>query len=151
VSPDIAAALVSILAHTGDENRYKRFVDEFKNAPTPQEEDRFMYALAMFRDEHLLKQTLEKTLNGEVRTQNAPYLVAKVLLNPSGREVGWTFIKENWKQILKTFPEASLTRMIEGVTGLCEKKYLDDVESFLQKNEMKQGKKTVEHTKRNCK
>jgi puromycin-sensitive aminopeptidase len=102
-----------------------------------------MYALAMFRHEHLLKQTLEKTLNGEVRTQNAPYLVAKVLLNPSGREVGWTFIKENWAQILKTFPEASLTRMIEGVTGLVEKKYLDDVTAFLQANEMKQGKKTV--------
>ena len=121
VSTDIAPALVSILAHNGGDDRYSSFVHEFKSAATPQEEDRFMYALAVFRHEKLLKQTLEKTLNGEVRTQNAPYLVRNVMLNPFGRKVSWDFLTENSPKIKETFPEVSLTRMFEGVTGFVEK------------------------------
>ena len=143
VSTDIAPALVTILAHTGSDDRYSSFVHEFKTASTPQEEDRFMYALSMFRHEKLLKQTLDKTLNGEVRTQNAPYLVRQVMMNPFGRKVSWQFITENWETITKTFPEVSLTRMFEGITGLVEKDYVSKTTEFLQSHPVKQGQKTV--------
>lgn len=143
VSTDIAPALVTIMAHTGSEERYSRFVHEFKSASTPQEEDRFMYALAAFRQDKLLKQTLEKTLNGEVRTQNAPYLVRQVMLNPFGRKVSWQFINENYPKIKETFPEVSITRMFEGITGLVEKDYLPKVTEFLKEHPVKQGQKTV--------
>lgn len=143
VSTDIAPALVTIMAHTGAEDRYSRFVHEFKTASTPQEEDRFMYALSAFRNEKLLKQTLEKTLNGEVRTQNAPYLVRQVMLNPFGRKVSWEFINQNYPKIKDTFPEVSITRMFEGITGLVESDYLPKVTEFLKEHPVKQGQKTV--------
>jgi puromycin-sensitive aminopeptidase len=143
VSTDISPALVTIMAHTGSDDRYSRFVHEFKTASTPQEEDRFMYALAVFPHASLLKRTLAKTLNGEVRTQNAPYLVRQVMLNPFGREVSWTFLNENWPKIKETFPEVSITRMFEGVTGLVENDYLPKVTEFLKQNPVKQGQKTV--------
>ncbi|HEY9676725.1 MAG TPA: M1 family metallopeptidase [Drouetiella sp.] len=143
VSSDIAPALVTILAHGGGEERYSNFVADYKAATTPQDEDRFMYALSVFRNEKLLKQTLEKTLTGEVRTQNAPYLVRQVMLNPFGRTVSWEFLNENWPKIKETFPEVSITRMFEGVTGLVEKDYFDKVSTFLKANPVKQGQKTV--------
>lgn len=143
VSTDIAPALVAIKAHTGGDDQYSRFVHEFKTAATPQEEDRFMYALAQFPSEKLLKQTLEKTLNGEVRTQNAPYLVRQVMLNPFGRKVSWDFLNGSWPKIKETFPEVSITRMFEGITGLVEKDYLPKVTEFLKEHPVKQGQKTV--------
>lgn len=144
VSPDLAPALVTVMAHTGDENRYNEFVKEFRSASTPQEEDRYMYALAAFRHEGLLKQTLEKTINGEVRTQNAPYLVRSVMMNTQGREAAWNFVKERWPEIVGRFPNVSITRMFEGLTALVSPHHLKEVQEFFLAHEIKQGRKIIE-------
>jgi len=134
ICADVAPALISILAHTGDERRFTVFTKEFKEAKTPQEEDRFLYALGSFRDSKLLGLTLDKTLNGEVRSQSAPYLVARILMNPAGRTVGWNFVKTNWKTVLETFPDNSITRMCEGVTGLVSEDLYKDADAFFKEN-----------------
>ncbi len=143
VSPALAAAAVNVLAHNGDEAQYKDFVQQFKKATTPQEEERFMYALAGFRDKALLSKTLEKTLNGEIRTQNAPYVVRSVMLNPWGRELAWNFMKANWDEMMKVYPEVMITRMCEGVTGLISEDLLLDVQSHFEQNHVKQGHRTI--------
>ncbi|HEY9714217.1 MAG TPA: M1 family metallopeptidase, partial [Chroococcales cyanobacterium] len=111
VSPDIAPALITIIAHTGDKARYDEFDLCFKKATTPQEEDRYMYALAAFRHPELLESTLKKTLNGEVRSQNAPYLVRSVMTNSCGRERAWQFVKANWSEMVRRFPTVTIARM----------------------------------------
>jgi puromycin-sensitive aminopeptidase len=90
-----------------------------------------------------LAKTLEKTLNGEIRTQNAPYVVRAVMLNPWGRELAWNFMKENWDQMIKIFPEVMITRMCEGVTGLISEDLLLDVQSHFERNEVRQGHRTI--------
>ena len=146
VCADVVPALISILAHTGDERRFTVFVKEFKEAKTPQEEDRFLYALAAFRDSNLLGLALEKTLNGEVRTQNAPYLVRLIMLNSAGRGVSWNFVQKNWQAILKTFPDNSITRMCEGISGLVSEELLNQARKFFKEHELKQGGKLIEQS-----
>jgi len=143
VSPALAAAAVSVLSYHGDETLYKDFVQQFKKATTPQEEERFMYALAGFRDKALLAKTLEKTLNGEIRTQNAPYVVRSVMLNPWGREMAWAYMKENWDKMVKVYPVVMVPRMCEGVTGLISEDLLLDVQDHFEKNEVRQGHRTI--------
>lgn len=143
VSPALAAAAISVLAYHGDEAQYRDFVQQFKKASTPQEEERFMYALAGFRDKALLSKTLEKTLNGEIRTQNAPYVVRSVMLNPWGRELAWNFMKENWDKMIKIYPVVMVPRMCEGMTGLVSEDQLLDVQNHFEKNEVKQGLRTI--------
>ena len=50
-------------------------LERFRSATTPQEEQRYLYALAAFRPRPLVEQTLAKTINGEIRTQDAPFVV----------------------------------------------------------------------------
>jgi puromycin-sensitive aminopeptidase len=144
VGSDVVPALVTILAHTGAVERYQEFENDYKNASSPQEEDRFMYSLTAFQDKELLKQTLEKTLNGSFRTQNAPFVVRMVLQNSAARDVAWPFVKENWQRIIKTFPEVSLPRMSEGVTGLVSDELLKETRQFFKDNPIRQGKKLIE-------
>src|SRR5713101_3968985 len=101
---DLMPQLVSILAHTGDPARYQEFKQNFKNARTPQEEQRYLFSLANFRDPGLLRQTMEMTLNGEVRTQNAPFLMHSLLANPVSRYEAWDFIRKNWDAMMQKFP-----------------------------------------------
>ena len=62
-------------------------------ARTPQEEQRYLYALAGFRQPELVGQTLEKTINGEIRSQDAPFVVRALLVSVYGRGLAWDFVK----------------------------------------------------------
>jgi puromycin-sensitive aminopeptidase len=144
VDPNIVGALVNTLAHVGDSKRYDEFLNEFKSAKTPQEEERYLYALGGFRQKELLEQTLERCLNGEVRTQNAPYLIRVVMANTVGREPAWSFTKKNWDEINSKFPNNSIPRMLEGITALVDPRLEKDVVSFFQAHPVKSGAKTVD-------
>jgi puromycin-sensitive aminopeptidase len=144
VGPDIVPAIVAILAYTGDKARYDEFVQNFKSARTPQEEERFLYSLAGFRHEDLIKQTLERCLNGEVRTQNAPYLIRLVLMNDKARQLAWNFVKTNWEAIHSKYPDNSIPRMLEGITTMADAAMEKDVVEFIKKNPVRAGAKTVD-------
>jgi puromycin-sensitive aminopeptidase len=95
IHPDLVPAVVSTLAFTGDQARYEEFTERFRTASTPQEERRYLFSLAEFRHKPLLEQTLARTLNGETRTQDAPFLISAVMGNVHGRELAWSFVKNN--------------------------------------------------------
>ena len=143
VDPNVVPALVGILASSGDKAQYDEFLNEFKSAKTPQEEERYLYALAGFKHKELLQQTLDRCLNGEVRTQNAPYLLRSVMMNNQGREIAWEFTKKNWQTFSDKWAASNLTRMVEGITNLVDPKLQKDVEDFFKANPVKQGPKIV--------
>ena len=57
----------------------------FKNAQTPQEETRYLFALANFRLAGIDRPNSGSTINGEVRTQNSPYLMRGILSNATAQ------------------------------------------------------------------
>jgi puromycin-sensitive aminopeptidase len=144
VERNLVPALVSIMAHTGGTAVYEKFYSRFKNAATPQEETRYLFALGAFRQDELIDRTLTLTMNGEVRTQNAPYLVRSLLLNRDAREKAWAFVKEHWKEMLSQYPDNSIPRMCEGIIGLVDSSLEADVRQFFARNPVKQGAKQIE-------
>jgi puromycin-sensitive aminopeptidase len=144
VDPNLLPALVSILAFIGDAARYDEFIERFKTAKTPQEERRYLFSLASFKQTALLDRTLAKTLNGEIRTQDAPFIVSAVMGNVYGREQGWSFVKTNWDQMARRFPKQGLRRMCGGITGLCKPELEQDVRSFFTARKIDLGGKTLE-------
>jgi len=144
VDRNIVPALVSILAHTGGTAEYEEFTHNFKTAKTPQEETRYLFALAAFRPTDLFERTLQLTLNGEVRTQNAPYLMRSILFNTEGRERAWAFLKEHWDEMSKQYPDNSIVRMCEGIVSLVTPELEADVSEFFASHPVKQGTKTME-------
>src|SRR5262249_40909040 len=104
---DLAPALVSILAHAGDAKRYDEVKAKFKSARTPEEEQRYLFSLASFRDRGLLRRTMEMSLDGQVRTQNAPYLMHSLLLNPACRYEAWNFVRTNWEEMTRKYPDSA--------------------------------------------
>jgi puromycin-sensitive aminopeptidase len=144
VDPNLLPALVSILAFTGDAARYDEFAERFKTASTPQEERRYLFSLAMFRHEALLDRTLAKTLDGQIRTQDAPFMVGAVMGNIYGREQGWRFVKSNWDVLDRRFPKQGLRRMCGGITALAKPELERDVREFFAARKIDLGGKTLE-------
>lgn len=144
VDPNIVPALVSIVAYTGGPKEYEEFRATCKTASTPQEEQRYQFALAGFRQPELIEQTLRMTLSGEVRTQNAPYLMRALLMNTDGRERAWAFMKEHWEEMLRQYPDNSIPRMCEGITALVAPVFEADARAFFATHPVKQGAKMIE-------
>jgi puromycin-sensitive aminopeptidase len=139
---DLLPAFVNILAHAGDATRYTEFKQHFKSARTPQEEQRYLFALANFSKIELLRQTMQMTLNGEVRTQNAPFLMHSLLYNRVSRYEAWDFIKGNWGIMVNRFPDSALPRMCEAIVALVDKQ--SEVEEFFAEHKIRLGGKLID-------
>ena len=144
VERNLVPALVSIVAYTGNGADYEKFYARVKNAQTPQEETRYLFALGAFRQPDLIDRTLKMTIGGEVRTQNAPYLMRGILLNKDARERAWSFMKTHWEEMLHRYPDNSIPRMCEGIIGLVSPELEADVREFFAHHPVKQGAKQME-------
>jgi puromycin-sensitive aminopeptidase len=143
VDPNLLPAVIAILAHAGDAQRYDEFLGAFRSARTPQDEQRYLYALAGFRDPSLLRQTLERTINGEIRTQDAPFVVRSMLMSVYGREQAWDFVKGHWDTMDRQYPKHGMRRLAEGVTGLATRELEADVHAFFAAKKPQFGGKVV--------
>ena len=144
VDPNVVPSLVAILAHTGDATRYNEFNERFRTAATPQEERRYLFSLASFQPKALLERTLARTISGEFRTQDAPFLVSAVLSNVYGRELAWAFVKTNWEKMDQLFPKQGLRRMCGGIVSLATPELERDVRDFFTTRKIDLGGKTLE-------
>jgi puromycin-sensitive aminopeptidase len=142
--PNVLAALIAILAHAGGEAEYAEFLGKYGTAHTPQEEQRYLYSLAGFRDAGLLQGTLQLTVNGEVRSQDAPYLVRGLLMSVHARELAWQFVKAHWETMERQYPLGGLRRMCEGITALATPALEADVREFFTSRNISLGGKTLE-------
>jgi len=142
VDNNLVPALIAIVAHTGTDADYREFKERFKTAKTPQEEQRYLYALGDFRRPEALHDVMQMTLNGEIRTQNAPYVMAELLMNIECRYEAWAFLKANWDKMMAQYPENAIPRMCSGITALVDQQ--SGVEEFFKTHKVKQGGKTIE-------
>jgi puromycin-sensitive aminopeptidase len=144
VDPNVVPSLVAILAHTGDATRYDEFNERFRTAATPQAERRYLFSLAAFQPKALLERTLARTISGEIRTQDAPFLVSAILGHVYGRELAWAFVKTNWEKMDQLFPKQGLRRMCGGIVSLATPELERDVREFFTSRQIDLGGKTLE-------
>lgn len=144
VDRNVVPALVTIISHTGSAAEFVRFCERFKNAQTPQEETRYLFALANFANPQLIGPALEMTLDGQVRTQNSPYLMRGILLNKHARQQAWEFLKTHWTEMNRQYPDNAMPRMCEGIVGLVSPELEKDVAAFFRSHPVKQGGKQIE-------
>ena len=144
VDADVLPALISIVAAAGGDTEYAEFLQRFKSARTPQEEQRYLYALAGFRQPELIRRTLEKTTNGEVRSQDAPFLMRALLVSVHSRGLAWDYVKDTWETMARQYPGSAYRRMYEGVTALVSPEWERDVREFFPARKIVLGGKTLE-------
>jgi puromycin-sensitive aminopeptidase len=144
VDPNVLPAVIAILAFAGGEAEYAEFLARFREARTPQEEQRYLYALAGFRHPALLQQTLDRTISGDIRSQDAPFVVRALLASVYGRGRAWEFVKANWQTMARLYPPSAYRRMYEGVTALARPEWEAEVRAFFAANRIELGGKTLE-------
>lgn len=144
VEPNIAAAVAAAVAANGTADDYQAFVKRFKNAATPQEERRYQTLLAAFPGATQIANTLRMTLDGEVRTQDAPYLVAQCMRNRDHGAQAWQFVKDNWEKMLQAYPDNAIVRMLDGFKQLSQSEIAADIVAFFDNHSVPVGALTLQ-------
>jgi puromycin-sensitive aminopeptidase len=143
VAPDLVGALVDVVAWTGGPEEYEQYWDRSRQAATPQEEVRYLFALPRFRDPELLQRTLDLALT-EVRTQNAPFVIAGALSNRWVGALAWRWLKDHWDTALSRFPDNTTSRMLEGLAALTEPSVAADVQAFMAAHPVPHAQRLVD-------
>ncbi len=143
VDPSLASPALSVCATLGDVALHGRLAEAFREAANPQDRQRLQLSLARFRDPEALQRTLELTLSGDVRTQDAPYLLGETLTNRDNGPMAWAFVAAHWDQIEARFPANSLARLVGGVRSVRERALADEIRAFLDAHPIPQGDKQV--------
>jgi puromycin-sensitive aminopeptidase len=143
VDPDLAAPALATSATLGDVALHERLVGHYRAASNPQDRQRLLFSLARFRDPEALARTLALSLSEDVRSQDAPYLLAQALANRDNGAAAWEFVAARWADIEAHFPANSLSRLVGGIRATRDRAQAEQVAAFLAEHPIPQGDKQV--------
>ena len=141
--PALVAAAVNVVASTGTDADFDEFVNRMNAARTPQEELRYLGALADFPDERLVDRLVHMTLTEEVRSQNAPLVLRRALSNRDCGATAWEFVRTEWDAVTTRLPSNSIARFLEGIRSLSKPEVAETVMTFFESHEVPQGDKIL--------
>jgi puromycin-sensitive aminopeptidase len=111
----VAAAATTVVASTGGEKEFEFFIDRFKNGALPQDQERALYALADFQTPELIRRACDFAFSPEVKTQDAPFLLSRIMNNREHGEIAWNIVRERWSEANAAFPVSTIVRMVSPV------------------------------------
>jgi len=142
--PELVAAATTVVASIGNEDDYEWVLERFRNPDTPQEQIRMLYALAEFDDADLMKRTCELAFSGEVKTQNAPFLLNRCVANRFHGELAWQYVQQHWKVANERFPVNTIVRMVDSAKLLNSDVAEASVQSFFTEHDIPQAVQTLQ-------
>jgi aminopeptidase N len=130
VDHEIAAAALQIAARNGDQTLYDRIMADLKAAKTPETYFADISALRRFNDPKLAERTLEFAISTQMRSQDAPYLIADVMQNPRTAKQAWSFVQEHWETIKKLGGAFAGWSIVQATGSFCDSGMRDEVQAF---------------------
>jgi puromycin-sensitive aminopeptidase len=143
VEANVAGAVVRAVAAVAGAADVDEIVAGFRAGGSPQEEQRFLFALADVRDPDQFARVLDVGTSTEVRTQNAPYLLGACLANRDNGGAAWAVVRDRWDELNERFPSNSIDRMLNGIRAVTDRARAEEIEAFVAAHPVEQAKQTV--------
>lgn len=144
----VAAASLEVVAHDPDDEQYAEIRRRWNEASTPQDEQRHLGALVATTRPEQFQSGLVLCL-GDIRSQDAPYVLRRALSNRVRGTDAWDFVVDHWEILSERLPSGSLPRMFEGIRGFTDEWTALAVERFLSDHRLPTGERQIaQHVER---
>ena len=144
LDPNLASVVVGLAARDGDAALYERYLERKRSAATdPEEEQRFLLALAAFEVPALIQRTLELAVSDEVRAQDRTFLLAGLLGRRAARLLAWAFVRDRWAVLAKLMDPMLLQGLIRGLGQLTAEPTATEVRNFLAPRATDETRETI--------
>ena len=145
VEANVAAAVVRATAATGgDRTSSTSILDRFRHGATPQEELRFLYALADVRDPEQMARVLELSMTPRCARRTRPSSSAPASPTGTTAPLAWKLVHERWDEMNERFPSNSIVRMLSGIRSVSDPALAADIEAFTAEHPVPQAKQTLQ-------
>jgi len=149
VDPSLLWAAIDVVADKAHPEDFELFWTRFRESANPQEELRYLYALAAFDRAELVDRLVAMCLTDDIRSQNAPYVLGRTMANRDHGPRAWAFVRDHWDEVNERFPSNSIVRMLGGLRSLWSATVAADVYAFFETHEVPQGdKQLAQHLER---
>jgi aminopeptidase N len=147
VESTLLNAAVPVAALSGDAALYEQYLARSRAASDPEEQHRYMYALAAFSDPALVRRTMDYIAGPEVRTQDTKIFIARLLGNPDARQLAWELLQARWTDVQKKTGEFVGNIVIVGALGaMCGSRALADVKKFFAVHKVPDAERTLQQS-----
>jgi len=144
-SVDHALALASmrVAARAGDEILYDKILADLKAAKTPEAYYADIFALSGFSDPKLVDNTLEYAISSSIRSQDAPYLISRVMQYPPADRQAWSFVQAHWTNIEKLGGAFAGGTIVQATGSFCDPGMRDEVKAFFSSHPTPSAERTL--------
>lgn len=136
------------VSQSANKSDYEELLNLYRATDLHEEKDRISRALGSISSVELLQQVIQFAMSDEVRAQDSVFIIASVAINPLGRDLSWTYFKENWKILLNQYQGGFLlTRLVKHLTEnfASEEKALE-IENFFKTHDFPGTERTVQQS-----
>jgi len=141
---DLARTILRLVAVQNRPGDYETFLQRYREAASPQEEQRYLWGLADFADERIALDAAEKCFS-EFRNQDAPIVLGILSRNIQTGPSVWRYATSRWDEALEKFPPSTHTRLALGVpTFIRDAAFADEVEKFHSQHPLRGEQRTID-------
>ena len=143
LDPEVGTAALSVYARHGGSEEYEILWNSYQEATTPLDQVRYLRAVAGVSKPELAISTLDKAIDGEIRTQDAFWVFARLLMGKSGPQV-WESAVARWEAVLTTMPGMTRGRIAEGLSALSHPDVAASVRGFFAEHPVPEAARAIE-------
>ncbi|HJQ76355.1 MAG TPA: M1 family metallopeptidase [Acidimicrobiia bacterium] len=141
--PEVCTAALAVYARNGDSEEHSRLWTAYKEATTPLEQVRFLRSVSAVESESQAIDTLDKVVDGDIRTQDGFWVFARLLMGEAGPEV-WANARSRWDEVLGVMPGMTRTRVVEGLPALSQPEVAADIKGFFAEHPLPEASRALE-------
>ncbi|MGE0449800.1 MAG: M1 family metallopeptidase [Vicinamibacterales bacterium] len=147
LEPTAADAMIAVAASNGDATLWNALVAAAREAQSPGERERYLFALTQFTDPDLIAQGLDLSLGDEVRSQDTARFLGRFLRNPAATAQAWAFVKRNWARLEPRITIAGGdSGLVQSLSGFCSAEARRDIRRFFTEHKLPRASRALEQT-----
>lgn len=143
VDPEIADAVLSIVAANGSVGDIDGFLEMSESAVDPQTKIKYLRAATQIPDNAAAERLVDMVLDGTIRSQDAFWVIALLLGNRDTGTYVWGLITENWDATVAAMPVLNGRRMLDLIQYRSEPGVAADIMRWFKTHEIPSGGKHV--------
>lgn len=143
VDPEVATAALSVYARHGGPEEYETLWRVYQESTTPLDQVRYLRTVAGVITQPEAMSTLDKIVDGDIRTQDGFWVFAHLLSGKAGPEI-WASARTRWDEVLAAMPGLTRNRVVEGLPSLSQPEVAADVKSFFAEHPLPEASRALE-------
>jgi puromycin-sensitive aminopeptidase len=137
---NLVDAVQTIVAFNGDATCFGQLKNCWLHAPSPELEEQALMSLGAFREPDLIDEALNLSISSDVKSQDGPLILARVLESEAGRHRALKFLTEHWDKLVTVYPPHLLICVINAASSLSTREEEMQLKALFESRDIPAGR-----------